>query len=143
MKKLIVFVLAFVGLFLRQESTNAQCNNDAVISACQSKLADGFTFLKSYSLDKSKTIDGKTEFPYVFSKETQYNVESCGVEGEIEIAILDSKRKELFNSTDKKSKKTSSKLSFKCSATDVYYIIFTLKSTKESACGAGVLSFKR
>lgn len=133
----------FISMLLLWHGAVAQCKNDELVATCEGKIASGFNFLKSYSLEKNKGLEGRLEYPYIFSKDTQYSIEVCGPEGQIEIAILDSKRKELFNSTDRKTGKSASKAIFKCASTDVYYIVFHMKGEGEAGCGAGVLSFKR
>lgn len=137
MKKTIISVIIAVFAAF---SAQAQCDAEKFMANCQSKLADGFTFLKSYTVDGSK---GKVEHSYVFSKETTYLLSLCTQEGDpknMYVAIYDSNRKEVFNS--KAGGKPMPVVGYRSSATGIYYITFTFEGSNNT-CGGSVLAFKR
>lgn len=120
---------------------SSECNLDQFSQMAAGKLT-GYTYLKTYKLDANK--ESEIEYSYVFSSNTQY-VLTLAHEFEttdILISIYDNNRKELCNNFDKKNKKYFQGIGYSCSATGIYYVMFSFKNAKNK-CGASVLGFKK
>ena len=124
-------------------SVYGQCNTKELSSNCVSKVQDGFTFLKSFSIDGNRGSREKVEYSYVFSKDTQYNLNICSggenTDGII-VTIYDSKRR--VASTNFANNKIFPGIIFACKATGIYYITFTFEES-QNFCGGSVLAFKK
>ena len=120
-----------------------QCNTKELASNCVSQVQNGFTFLKSFSIDGNRGSREKVEYSYVFSKDTQYNLNICsGSENTdgIVVTIYDSKRR--VASTNFANNKIFPGIIFACKATGIYYITFTFEDS-QNFCGGSVLAFKK
>lgn len=120
---------------------SSECNLEQFSQTAAGKLS-GYTYLKTYKLDASK--ESEIEYSYVFSTNTQY-VLTLAHELEttdILISIYDNNRKEICNNFDKKNKKYFQGIGYSCSATGIYYVMFSFKNAKNK-CGASVLGFKK
>lgn len=136
-------VFAVILLLSFSFAAQAQCDADKFMANCQGKISDGFTFLKSYTIDGSK--GGKVEHSYVFSKDTTYLLSLCTENGDpknMYVILSDSNRKELFNSYDKKSGKYMPLVGYRSTATGIYYLTFYFNEGADK-CGGSVLAFKR
>ena len=144
MKKYI-FVIAFIWSFTLSNEALAQCNADGFRSQCVSRLADGFTFIKSYNLnDKKINSKGEIEYSFVFSKGTLYMLTFANALGEmtnIEIKLYDPTHKLIVSNFNKKTKKYFP-LGYPCKATGVHYMSFKFADGGQT-CGLSVLGFKR
>jgi hypothetical protein len=133
---ILVFGLSFGNSY-------GQCNTQALASNCVSKVQDGFTFLKSFSIDGNSGSREKVEYSYVFSKDTQYYLNICSggenTDGII-VTIFDSKRR--VASTNFANNKIFPGIIFACKATGIYYITFTFEDSQQF-CGGSVLAFKK
>lgn len=120
---------------------NSECNMDQYVSAATQKLS-GYTYLKTYKLDASKETE--IEYSYVFSSNTQYMLTLANEidPNDVLITIYDSQRKEICSNFDKKNKKFYQGIGYSCSATGIYYIIYSFKNSKNK-CAASVLGFKK
>jgi hypothetical protein len=132
----------FISCFmLNSFIMSSECNLEEFSKNAAQKLA-GYTYLKTYKLDASK--EAEIEYSYVFSNNTQY-VLTLAHELEttdILVSIYDNNRKELCNNYDKKGKKYFQGIGYSCSATGIYYVMFSFKNAKNK-CGASVLGFKK
>jgi hypothetical protein len=129
----ILFALLFMGSF----AAKAQCVSDE----CVAKISEGYTFLKTY---KMETIGDEIEYSYVFSKDTNYMLVVCNKEGNgqnITVTLMDSNRKEIASSYDKKSDKHYPAIVYNCKSTGIYYLRFSFKDKQE--CCVSVLAFKK
>ena len=132
--KISVFAMA---MMLLNNIANAQCKADE----CISKLGVGYTFLKTYQLEK---IGDEMEHSYVFSKETNYMLVLCNKDGaakNVEVSLFDSSRKLIASNYDKKNDKYYPAIAYNCKATGMYYLRFHFNSKSE--CCVSVLAFKR
>jgi hypothetical protein len=122
---------------------SAQCNASAFSQECVTKVQEGFTFLKSFTVDGQNGSKEKVEYSYVFSKDTEYYLNVCpfgdGNDGII-VTLYDSNRK--LTSSNFSNGKMFPGLIFECKSTGIYYISYTFKEPKNS-CGGSVLAFKR
>ena len=144
--KRIFFTLIVFAVFLTSGSCAfAQCDADTYTSKLIEKLPEGYAFLKSYKIDGENGAKAKMEFPYIFSKDSNYMITLGNKELELKGVLLnlyDSNRKLVATNQDPSSKKFYSGVSYKCSSTGVYYLTFSFETNKES-CAAAVLGFKR
>ena len=117
-------------------SVSAQCKADD----CVAKLTGGYTFLKSYQIDKTCE---QAEFSYVFSKDTNYMLSMCNKDGtqNIVVNLYDANKKEIATNFDKKSGKFYPAIVYGCRSTGIYYIKFTFNVKPD--CFASVLAFKK
>jgi hypothetical protein len=134
--KNIIYIAAFFLLILSGKGY-AQCKPED----CLAKVAEGFTFLKTYKMEK---VGDQMEYSYVFSKETNYLMMMCNgtANQNIIVTIYDSNRKEVASNFDKKSNKVYPAISYRCNATGIYYMKFSYMN-KAVECCVGVLAFKK
>ena len=122
--------------------SSSQCETDKYKSVCMDKLTTGFTFLKAYSLDKSKS--SKIEHSFIFSKNVNYMLTSAtdiASDTKVEIKLYDKTKKLLFSNYNKK-KEMFYTVNYMCSYTGVHYMTFEHHDEKAN-CGMSVLAFKR
>jgi hypothetical protein len=145
MKKLFFTFIVSVTFLFSGSMAFAQCDADTYTSKLIEKMPEGYAFLKSYKIDGENGAKAKMEFPYIFSKDSNYMITLGNKELELKGVLLnlyDSNRKLVATNQDPGSKKFYSGVSYKCASTGVYYLTFSFESTKES-CAAAVLGFKR
>lgn len=143
MKKIAV-IFMMIGLFgFTSSESMAQCDAESYTNACIPKLADGFNFLKSYSIDGKGGAKDKVEYSYVFTKGTQYMINLCSkgesVDG-IVVTLYDSQRNQVASS--KYNGQYISAIAYPCNTTGIYYIQYTFEGSN-SHCGGSALGFKR
>jgi hypothetical protein len=139
MKKLLIFTLTVCILSVMD--VLAQCNAEALSTACIPKLSAGFNFLKSYKIEKG----GKdfVEYSYVFTKGTQYMINICTAGQDtdgIVVSLFDSNRNKVASS--KVGAQFISAIAYPCNTTGIYYIQYTFDGSK-GFCGGSALGFKR
>lgn len=130
-------LILFAIVLFSQLDLMAQCKSEE----CVSKVTDGYTFLKTYQMDK---VGDQTEYSYVFSKETNYMLMICNNDGSsqnVVVTIYDSTRKEIATNFDKKTGKYYPAIVYNCKATGIYYLKFSFPD--KSDCCVSVLSFKK
>ncbi len=133
---IFIFVISIGNLY-------GQCNTQELSSNCVSKVKDGFIFLKSFSIDGNNGSREKVEYSYVFSKDTQYNLNICSGEENTDgiiVTIYDSKRR--VASTNFANNKIFPGIIYTCQATGIYYIVYTFDNSL-NFCGGSVLAFKK
>ena len=139
MKKTLLFGLITV-LFSILNTTFSACNTEPIVQKCNSKLGD-FTFLKMYKIENVKTGDN-VEYSYVFSGNTTYMLSMGDDKGtdapSVEVKLFDSSRK--LVSTNSLNGKTFPAIMYKCQATGIYYMTYSLSN---ASCGVSVLGFKK
>jgi hypothetical protein len=119
------------------------CNAKVFKDKCIKDLPDGYTFLKSYTIDGQGGVKKKVEFSYIFSKNNNYLVMLANSNPQtkgIVVTLYDSNRKKLASSFSKE--KYYPAMAYKCNATGIYYLSFTFENTNDF-CAGSVLSFKR
>jgi hypothetical protein len=139
MKKLLVFALTVCVLSVMD--VLAQCNAEALSTACIPKLSAGFNFLKSYKIEKG----GKdfVEYSYVFTKGTQYMINICTAAQDTDgiiVSLFDSNRNKV--ATSKVGNQFIGTIAYPCNTTGIYYIQYTFEGSK-NYCGGSALGFKR
>ncbi|SDJ96418.1 hypothetical protein SAMN05421823_101536 [Catalinimonas alkaloidigena] len=143
MKKYIFAVCLSMCAFLMADQAQAQCDVNKFLDNCNGKLASGYTFLKSYSVNGES--GGKVEHSYVFSKDTNYLITLCSENGDTDgmvVTLYDSNRKQLISSHDAKSGRFLPAIGIRISATGIYYLAFSFEGDGPK-CGGSVVGFKR
>ena len=146
MKKLLSYkILSLSILLLSWGYSNAQCDLKSLKPNCIGQLASGFTYIKSYPLEKTKiNLKDEIEYSFVFSKGTIYMLTFANSEGKasnIEITLYDPSHKKITSNFDVGTG-SYIPLGYKCSATGVHYMTFKFKDGK-IPCGLSILGFKR
>ena len=137
-----LFLFTVVGAF-------AQCDVDKFMNHCNARLSNGYTFLKSYSIESSKANNNVVEYSYVFSKDTNYMLTLCNKDGitpkNFTVGLYDRERNLVYNNFDKNSKTHYPAIGYKSNSTGIFYLRFEFNNAKNAAddCGASVLGFKR
>lgn len=144
MKTVFLVFSGFLLWILAGCPVHAQCNTSQYSQECVGKVMEGYTFLKSFTIDGQGGMKEKVEYSYVFSKNTEYFINLCyeGVNpGDgIVLTIYDATRKMVSSNTI--NGKLYPSIIFSCKATGIYYITFTFEKTTNS-CGGSVLAFRR
>ena len=144
MKKAIYSILIIGSFFLLSATTAAgQCNPQQFTDACIPKLASGFNFLKSYSIDGQGGAKNKVEYSYVFTKGTQYMINVCATGDDTDgiiVTLFDSSRNKVASS--KINGQYISAIAYPCNTTGIYYIQYTFDNS-DQFCGGSALGFKR
>jgi len=141
MKKFVVAVTFFISILCFQQVI-AQCNTDELCTTCTSKLATGYSFLKTYKISGEQDL-AKVEYSYVFTKGTQYMLTLCeptANASSIIMSVFDSKRNKV--ASNKINGAIVAAIAFPCNATGIYYIQYTFEGTT-NRCGGSGLGFKR
>ncbi len=142
MKKVLITLL-FSGFVFSAHLASAQCNAEFYVNRSMKALSPGYQFSKSYRIDGRGGTRKKIEYTCVFSKDTNYQVQITGKDGEafgLIATLYDSRRNKLISSYH--NNKFFNYWNYKCRATGIYYLAFTFKDSK-SYCGAAVLGFRR
>ncbi len=142
MKTFKILFLGTLILFLTSYIPSTNCDSEKLKTKCINKLPDGFTYIKSYSLEGD--VNQEQEFSFIFSKGVNYILTSSTEIEEnpkIEVQLYDKSRKLLFSNYHKKKDKFYT-VNYPCSYTGVHYIKFKNHSSKGD-CGISVLAFKR
>jgi hypothetical protein len=135
----------FIVLFAGSNLALAQCDEKKLDESCKGQMTEGFTFIKSFTIDPVKMENGKLEYSYIFSKDTQYVLALCSMADksgkDVAVALYDNNRNLLFNSAENKNEPLK-KLIYKCQTTGVHYLSFTFLNEKAS-CHQAQIGFKR
>lgn len=134
--------LIFIFALLIPHLLHAQCDSDAFLDNCASKL-DSYTFIKAFNTSMKKT--DVTEYSYVFSKGSTYIIIGCDQEidgSRMIVNLYDRNRKIIASTYNKKTKTFYPDLVYPCSATGVYYMEVTFEGSK-GGCGVCLLGFKK
>ena len=141
----LAFVLSFTLPDASKLSTIDQptCDGTPYRDKCLKKLPQGYTFLKSYTIDGKNGTRKKKKVSYIFSKGSVYFVTLANAhpknEG-IKVTLYDSNRKRLASSYAKG--KYYEAMAYRCPATGLYFLEFEFENTR-NYCAGSVLAFKR
>ena len=138
MQRIIKYFIITVIITLYNISGFSQCDDENFLDKCSGEL-NGFTFVKSFE------SSGKQEFSYVFSKDHNYILTVCDQVtggGRMIVSLYDRSHKLLLSSYNKPGKKYYPSVSFKCTATGVYYIETSFDENAKG-CGVSILGFKK
>lgn len=143
MKKITVLLSLFSFIICIAPESFSQCEPEKYTAMCIPKLMDGFNFVKSYTVNGDNGSKSKVEYSNVFAKGTQYYINLCNEEADLDgliVNIFDSNRNQVASSFKNGSYYPG--IIFPCSATGIYYITYTFNDS-QSYCGGSVLGFKR
>ncbi|MEY3450879.1 MAG: hypothetical protein RL711_704 [Bacteroidota bacterium] len=121
----------------------AQCNFGAIESSAVNKIGK-YIEIKSYNFDVHQLGSTKEiEYSYVLGKDKEY-VFSINNENtanpKIIITLYNNNKKAIASNYNEKTGTYNSTFFYKCPATKLYYITFTVKD--ESTCATCVIGFK-
>src|SRR5690349_4796932 len=108
MKKIVLTLVVFAAILMKASMASAQCDADTYTNKLIEKLPQGYAFLKSYKIDGENGAKDKLEFPYIFSKDSNYMITLGNKELELKGVLLnlyDSNRKLVATNQDPGSKK--------------------------------------
>jgi hypothetical protein len=134
----ILAALLFAGTPPKPQECDAKPFKDTALS----KVPDGYTFLKSYTIDGSGGVKKEIKFSYIFTKNNNYTINlENGLQSSkgMYVVITDSNGRQ--QTTSFIDNKYYGQLSYKCGATGMYHLTF--KFAGSPYCGGAVLSFKR
>lgn len=133
MKKLINILLLIPLLSFKDK-----CDTDAMLEQVVPTLQP-YTFMKKFDI-----VDKKTEYSYVFSRDSEYKIMASngGKEVRLILNLYDRNKKLISSNYVKSSKKIYPSVTYKCAATGVYYVESFFEDEKEG-CGINVLGFKK
>jgi hypothetical protein len=140
-------ILALFLSFLnpvKESPLQAECDAKTYKDRCIKGLPEGYTFLKSYTIDGKAGIRKKVEYSYIFSKNTNYLVMLANRDAQtkgVTVTLFDSNRRQLATSFAKG--KYYPAMAYKCNATGIYYLTFNFDTAAPDYCAGSVLGFKR
>ncbi len=155
-----MIVLNFIlALFLAYTSPSTPTVNDSeeVVNCdtkkfkedCTRKIPQGYTFLKSYSVDGKNGAQKQVSYSYIFSKNTSYIMILANSHPQNKgflVELYDSNRRRLASSYLSASAGRPAKyypaLGYQCQATGIYHLVFKFEDTQDY-CAGSVLAFKR
>lgn len=103
-----------------------------------------YTFIKKFDIEINKR-ENKIEYSYVFSRDSEYKIIVCDLNNEGKKMIInfyDRNHKLVMSNFVKSSKKQFPSISYKCSATGVYYMEAFFEDGN-TGCGVNILGFKK
>lgn len=119
------------------------CDAKVYKDNCVKNLPDGYTFLKSYTIDGKDGSRKKVDYSYIFSKGTRYILLLSNGDPKtsgLKVSIYDSNRKFLTSSYLRN--KYYPAVIYECNATGIYFFSFEFENTNRF-CAASVLALKR
>jgi len=151
---IIPFIYSFLLLSSGNDTIIEECEYGSFINACEQRLID-YTFVKDHMFLKAYIVNtevlkregenGKIEYPYLFSKGTDYKLVVCDGqynECRIIVSIYDKRHKLIASNYDEKTGRWYySGIRYMCKSSGIYYINFTFYG-EGKGCGAGVLGFR-
>lgn len=144
MKWIKIFLLLFCNItILWIYKVNAQNDLSNRSDECIPVLPVSYNFLKSFKVSDDNSLDGKLEYSYPFTKNTQYIIKICAENATskgIVITLYDFHRNEI--ATSKINNQNLSTILFKCKTTGIYYISYTFENTLKFS-GHSILGFKK
>lgn len=141
-----VFVLAMLSVLTLSsfdKSPKKKCDLDALFESNAANIQP-YTLIKKFDVEVDK--DGnKVEYSYVFSRDCEYKILIFDLNEEgkrMVINFYDRNKKLISTNYVKSSKKVFPSITYKCSATGVYYIEAYFEGD-EKGCGINILGFKK
>ena len=140
MKRLVFFITV---ICLSTSISYGQCDAAGKAADCTPSPGSGYTLIKSFEVDGLGGAKSKIEYSYVFTKGTNYLVNVCGgaktADGMV-VTLYDKYRNIVAsNLVEGKIEKA---ISYRCSATGIYYITYTFQESKDY-CSGSTIGFKR
>jgi hypothetical protein len=133
--KLLMIIVAVIAMpVLTAFSFN--CDTDNFIDACSGALKD-FTYVKSFESKEDK------QFSYIFSTGHTYILSACDKVyggGRMVVNVYDRNKKMVASTYVKSTNKHYPVITYKCTATGVYYIETVFDN---AGCGLSILGYKK
>jgi len=133
----------FLGIYSFKPSAGKSCDLDALFEANAASLQP-YTFIKKFDVQADKSGD-KVVYSYVLSRDSEYKIMIVDLNESGKKMIVDfyDRNKKLIASNYlKSSKKVFPAITYKCSATGVYYVEAYFEGEK-NGCGINILGFKK
>lgn len=141
---ILSFFLSFTNTNVTPTSAEPMaCNTRVFTKLVIKKLPRGFTFLKAYPVDGRGGSRINIKYSYIFSKNSTYTVRLKNSHPQnkgVRVVIENSRRNKIASSFV--NGRYYNGLTYKCSATGIYYIKFKFDGQGDY-CAGGVLAFKR
>lgn len=136
-------IITLIVICSFNSSSKNGCDLDALFEAEAVNLQP-YTLIKKFDVSVQKNGE-KTEYSYVLSRDCEYKILICDLNKEgkkMVINFLDRNKKLISSNYLKSSKKIFPSITYKCSATGVYYIEAFFEG-EERGCGINILGFKK
>lgn len=120
------------------------CDVKSLTDRCIKILPEGYTFLKSYSIDGQGGVKTQLDFQYIFSNGTTYIVTIAKDQPNVErlvIRLYDASQREITSSY--KDGKYNNYIAYKCSTTGIFHLKYFYEKGTTDFCAGSVLGFKR
>ncbi len=144
------FILSFFVAFINPTNPNPTktmgCDAKIYKDKCIKDMPEGFTFLKSYTLDGQSGSKKEIEFSYIMSKGGKYMIQIASGHPQnkgVFVTIMDSNRKEITGATSFQKGKYYPGIQYLCTATGIYYLKFKYNNEATAFCAGAVLSLRR
>lgn len=135
------FLLSLLTFFIFTSQT-VDCDDEDFLDECAMQIA-GYKFLKANKVSISGSTSGQSvELSSVFSTGSTYVLTACGGGTNMKVTLYDRNRKLIMSNYNKSTKKFYPSVSYKCSATGVYYFKYEFEGGGEG-CGVGIIGFKQ
>lgn len=135
--------LSLILLTIIANTSFAQCDLNLITKDAESRIGK-FIEIKSYKFDQELLkLSKEIEQSYVFGKDKEYVFSLNSDKGnapKIIITLYNSNKKPIASNYNEKTGTYASTFYYKCPATKLYYITFSVKD--ESTCAACVIGFK-
>ena len=142
LKKIASFALI---LTLSMSFQSFDCDDEDFVDECAMQIA-GYKFLKAnkITISGAKKSSAVVEVKQVFSKGNTYVLTACsGSKKNLKVTLYDrSGKKRLISNYSKSKKKFYPKVTYKCTATGVYYLKYEFEDETAYGCGLGIIGFK-
>jgi len=119
-------------------SAYAACDTSAQAAQCRAMLSEGYSALKSYTLDADGGKNTSIADDKVLSSHMSYQVVICGAE-DTGFALETGSRKQVLD--NKMGDKMQSAVTISPDRTSLYYLVFSLPDA--DTCAAAVLGVKK
>jgi len=138
MKNIIYVYILLIGA---SAYSYGQCDSKKQTLECAPRLAEGYTFIKGFELDRKRGINGVVEYSYVFTKGAKYMINICGDQGieGLVFTIYDNARNKV--ASNELNGKSVRGIAYPCTSTGLYYIIYSFEKSA-STCGGSAIGFK-
>jgi hypothetical protein len=139
-------LIAFINPTNPSLSKTMTCDSKIYKDKCIKEMPEGFTFLKSYTLDGQSGNKRKIEFSYIMSKGGKYMVQIASGHPQNKgtfVRIMDSNRREISGATSYQKGRYYPGIQYTCTATGIYYLEFNYNNEATAFCAGAVLSLKR
>jgi hypothetical protein len=125
------------------KSGSPVCNTEALMEDCASELED-YVFVKNFDVVTDKSGQ-KIDYSYVLSRGIEYKIVICektNSNRRMIVNFYDRNRTLVATNFQKSNKKIFPNITYKCSATGVYYVEAFYEG-ESGGCGLNIIGFKK